>query len=27
MLREIPTHLIGGPLGAGKTSLIRSLLA
>lgn len=27
MLREISTHLIGGPLGAGKTSLIRSLLA
>lgn len=27
MLREIPTHLIGGPLGAGKTSLIRALLA
>ena len=27
MLRQIPTHLIGGPLGAGKTSLIRSLLA
>ena len=27
MLKQIPTHLIGGPLGAGKTSLIRSLLA
>lgn len=27
MLTHIPTHLIGGPLGAGKTSLIRSLLA
>lgn len=26
MLKQIPTHLIGGPLGAGKTSLIRSLL-
>lgn len=24
---HIPTHLIAGPLGAGKTSLIRSLLA
>jgi G3E family GTPase len=27
MLTNIPTHLITGPLGAGKTSLIRSLLA
>lgn len=27
MLSHIPTHLIGGPLGAGKTSLIRHLLA
>lgn len=27
MLQNIPTHLIGGPLGAGKTSLIRHLLA
>ncbi|MCQ4322183.1 CobW family GTP-binding protein [Stutzerimonas stutzeri] len=27
MLTHIPTHLIGGSLGAGKTSLIRSLLA
>ncbi|MBS7662673.1 cobalamin biosynthesis protein CobW [Pseudomonas lalucatii] len=27
MLNNIPTHLIGGPLGAGKTSLIRQLLA
>lgn len=27
MLRDIPTHLIGGPLGAGKTSLIRHLMA
>lgn len=27
MLTQIPTHLICGPLGAGKTSLIRSLLA
>jgi G3E family GTPase len=27
MLKHIPTHLIGGPLGAGKTSLIRQLLA
>ncbi len=25
-LTQIPTHLIGGPLGAGKTSLIRALL-
>lgn len=27
MLKQIPTHLIAGPLGAGKTSLIRRLLA
>jgi G3E family GTPase len=27
MLSHIPTHVICGPLGAGKTSLIRSLLA
>ena len=27
MLEQIPTHVIGGPLGAGKTSLIRDLLA
>ncbi|MDH1263777.1 CobW-like GTP-binding protein [Pseudomonas sp. GD03944] len=27
MLKQIPTHLIAGPLGAGKTSLIRHLLA
>ncbi|WP_252272482.1 CobW family GTP-binding protein [Pseudomonas subflava] len=27
MLAHIPTHLIAGPLGAGKTSLIRHLLA
>ncbi len=27
MLTQIPTHVICGPLGAGKTSLIRSLLA
>jgi G3E family GTPase len=27
MLANIPTHLIAGPLGAGKTSLIRHLLA
>ena len=27
MLEQIPTHLVGGPLGAGKTSLIRQLLA
>lgn len=27
MLSHIPTHLIAGPLGAGKTSLIRHLLA
>ncbi|WP_462380406.1 CobW family GTP-binding protein [Pseudomonas sp. Marseille-QA0892] len=26
MLSHIPTHIIGGPLGAGKTSLIRHLL-
>lgn len=26
MLEHIPTHLIAGPLGAGKTSLIRDLL-
>jgi hypothetical protein len=26
MLKQIPTHVIGGPLGAGKTSLIRDLL-
>lgn len=26
MLQNIPTHLIGGPLGAGKTSLIRRLM-
>ncbi|MFI8482272.1 CobW family GTP-binding protein [Pseudomonas sp. NPDC078700] len=26
MLKNIPTHLIAGPLGAGKTSLIRELL-
>lgn len=26
MLQNIPTHLIAGPLGAGKTSLIRHLL-
>lgn len=26
MLSHIPTHLIAGPLGAGKTSLIRQLL-
>lgn len=26
MLEQIPTHLIAGPLGAGKTSLIRDLL-
>ncbi|MET1076977.1 MAG: CobW-like GTP-binding protein [Pseudomonas sp.] len=26
MLKQIPTHLIAGPLGAGKTSLIRQLL-
>ncbi|CAM3362006.1 cobalamin biosynthesis protein CobW [Pseudomonas floridensis] len=27
MLQNIPTHVISGPLGAGKTSLIRQLLA
>jgi len=27
VLSDIPTHLIAGPLGAGKTSLIRHLLA
>lgn len=27
MLEHIPTHLIAGPLGAGKTSLIQALLA
>ncbi|CAG8869229.1 Zinc-binding GTPase YeiR [Pseudomonas fluorescens] len=27
MLKYIPTHVIAGPLGAGKTSLIRHLLA
>ncbi|KAF1054597.1 MAG: Zinc-binding GTPase YeiR [Stenotrophomonas maltophilia] len=27
MLSQIPTHLIGGPLGAGKTSLLRQLMA
>lgn len=27
MLTQIPTHVICGPLGAGKTSLIRSLLS
>lgn len=27
MLSQIPTHLIAGPLGAGKTTLIRQLLA
>ena len=27
MLSQIPTHLIAGPLGAGKTSVIRHLLA
>ncbi|MFP6847668.1 MAG: CobW-like GTP-binding protein [Pseudomonas sp.] len=26
MLKNIPTHVIAGPLGAGKTSLIRDLL-
>jgi G3E family GTPase len=26
MLRNIPTHVIAGPLGAGKTSLVRHLL-
>ncbi|MCD5995409.1 cobalamin biosynthesis protein CobW [Pseudomonas sp. CDFA 602] len=27
MLQNIPTHVIGGPLGAGKTSLIKQLLS
>ncbi|MBO9548942.1 CobW family GTP-binding protein [Pseudomonas sp.] len=27
MLQNIPAHVIGGPLGAGKTSLIRQLMA
>ncbi|WP_027906655.1 CobW family GTP-binding protein [Pseudomonas taiwanensis] len=27
MLQNIPTHVIAGPLGAGKTSLVRQLLA
>ncbi|MGE8385560.1 MAG: CobW family GTP-binding protein, partial [Pseudomonas putida] len=27
MLQNIPTHVIAGPLGAGKTTLIRHLLA
>lgn len=27
MLQNIPTHVIGGPLGSGKTSLIKHLLA
>ena len=27
MLQQIPTHLLAGPLGAGKTSLLRQLLA
>ncbi|MVV51516.1 cobalamin biosynthesis protein CobW [Pseudomonas sp. PB120] len=27
MLQNIPTHVIAGPLGAGKTSLIKQLLA
>ena len=27
MLQNIPTHIIAGPLGAGKTSLIKHLLA
>jgi len=27
MLQDIPTHVIAGPLGAGKTSLIRHLMA
>jgi len=27
MLQNIPTHVIAGPLGSGKTSLIKHLLA
>lgn len=27
MLKQIPTHVIAGPLGAGKTTLLRHLLA
>jgi G3E family GTPase len=27
MLQNIPTHVIAGPLGAGKTSLIKHLMA
>jgi len=27
MLKNIPTHVIAGPLGAGKTSVLRNLLA
>lgn len=27
MLKQIPTHVIAGPLGAGKTTLLRNLLA
>ncbi|MCU0125236.1 CobW family GTP-binding protein [Pseudomonas vlassakiae] len=27
MLQNIPTHVVAGPLGAGKTSLIRQLMA
>ena len=27
MLHNIPTHVIAGPLGAGKTSLIQHLMA
>ena len=26
MLQNIPTHVIAGPLGAGKTSLIQHLM-
>jgi G3E family GTPase len=26
MLQNIPTHVIAGPLGAGKTSLIKHLM-
>ena len=26
MLSQIPTHLLAGPLGAGKTSLLMSLM-